>query len=269
MRAYARRLGADRLATGHYARLDVADGVPVLLKGGDRQKDQSYFLHAVDTPDFADVLFPLGERNKSEVRDLARRAGLGIADKRDSTGICFIGERPFRDFLSGFIPPEPGPIVTLDGDVIGEHRGLHLYTLGQRKGLRVGGVESASDDPWYVAAKRSETNELVVVQGRDHPELLSDWLETGPVHWIGPEPEEWRSGRSLACQIKTRYRQADQPGSVVRNDAAGSRVVFTMGQRAVTPGQYAVFYLGDRCLGGGRIERTGRANISEPAREAG
>jgi tRNA-specific 2-thiouridylase len=269
MRAYARRLGADRLATGHYARLDDAGGVPVLLKGSDRQKDQSYFLHAVDTPDLADVLFPLGERNKSEVRDLARQAGLSIADKRDSTGICFIGERPFRDFLSGFIPPEPGPIVTLDGNVIGEHRGLHLYTLGQRKGLRVGGVGSASDDPWYVAAKRSKTNELVVVQGRDHPELLSDWLETGPVHWIGPEPEEWRNGCPLACQVKTRYRQTDQPCSLVQNDAAGGRVVFTMGQRAVTPGQYAVFYLGDRCLGGGRIERTGRANISEPAREAG
>jgi tRNA-specific 2-thiouridylase len=269
MRQYTRRLGADRLATGHYARLDESDGVPILLKGSDRQKDQSYFLHAVDTADFADVVFPLGDRNKSEIRDLARAAGLSVADKRDSTGICFIGERPFGDFLSGFIPPEPGPIVTIDGNVVGEHRGLHLYTLGQRKGLRVGGIESATDDPWYVTAKRSDSNELVVVQGRDHPALLSDWLETGPVHWIGPEPDEWRNGRRLECQVRTRYRQSDQLCSLVRTDDVGSHVAFPQGQRAVTPGQYAVFYLGDRCLGGGRIERAGQAKISEAAREAG
>lgn len=269
MRQYARRLGADRLATGHYARLGDAGGAPILLKGRDRQKDQSYFLHAVATADFDQVLFPLGERHKAEIRDLARQAGLGVADKRDSTGICFIGERPFSDFLSGFIPPAPGPIVTIDGQVIGEHRGLHLYTLGQRKGLRVGGIESAADEPWYVAAKRSASNELVVVQGRDHPELLSDWLETGPVHWIGPAPDDWRSGRPLACQVKTRYRQADQPCSLVRTGDTGGHVAFTEGQRAVTPGQYAVFYLGDRCLGGGRIERTGRVNISVPVSEAG
>jgi tRNA-specific 2-thiouridylase len=269
MRQYARRLGADRLATGHYARLDALNGVPILLKGIDRQKDQSYFLHAVDTSDFADVLFPLGDRTKSGIRDLARDARLCVAEKRDSTGICFIGERPFREFLCSFIPPAPGPIVTRDGDVIGEHRGLHFYTLGQRKGLQVGGIESATDQPWYVAEKRSDRNELVVVQGRDHPALASDWLETAEVHWIGPEPSDWRSGRPLDCQVKTRYRQADQPCTLVRTDDGGSRAVFDQSQRAVTPGQYAVFYLGERCLGGGRIERAGRANISQPVLRGG
>jgi tRNA-specific 2-thiouridylase len=257
LRKYARRLGATRLATGHYARLRQSDGVSMLLRGVDGQKDQSYFLHAVDTTDLADVVFPLGDRNKTEIRELARRAGLGVADKRDSTGICFIGERPFSEFLSGFIPPKPGPIVTLDGDVVGEHRGLHLYTLGQRKGLGVGGVESAGEDPWYVAAKRGDSNELLVVQGRGHPALFSAWLTTGVVHFIGPEPERWQSDGRLECQVKTRYRQPDQSCSLIRTDDGGAEVAFAKAQRAVTPGQYAVFYLGDRCLGGGRIERSG------------
>jgi tRNA-specific 2-thiouridylase len=269
MRRYARRLGADRLATGHYARLDERDGAPILLKGLDRLKDQSYFLHAVATADFRDVLFPLGDRNKTEIRDLARQAGLGVADKRDSTGICFIGERPFGDFLQRYIQPAPGPIVTIDGDVIGEHQGLHLYTLGQRKGLGIGGIDSAGDDPWYVAAKRNEGNELVVVQGRNHRFLHSDWLETGPVHWIGAPPREWLSSQLLKCTVKTRYRQADQRCSVVRIGDEGCQVVFSAPQRAVTPGQYAVFYLGDRCLGGGRIERSGRGSLSARTAEAG
>ena len=265
MRSYAHRLGADWLATGHYARLDQSAEQAILLKGRDRQKDQSYFLHAVNASDFANVLFPLGDRNKTEIRDLARQAGLSVAEKRDSTGICFIGERPFGEFLGRFIEPEPGPIVTGTGDIIGEHQGLHLYTLGQRKGLRIGGIDCAGDSPWYVAAKRSVGNELVVVQGRDHPDLFSDWLETGPLHWIGPEPPEWRSAGTLRCQVKTRYRQADQSCSLIRVGAGSSQVVFDQSQRAVAPGQYAVFYLGERCLGGSRIERTGSRDLRDHA----
>jgi tRNA-specific 2-thiouridylase len=258
MRRYARRLGADRLATGHYARLDSIDGEPILLKGRDPEKDQSYFLHAVATADFAGVSFPLGDMGKRQVRELARRAGLAVAAKRDSTGICFIGERPFAEFLRRYVAPDPGSIVTEDGRVVGEHRGLHSYTLGQRKGLGVGGVESADESPWYVAAKRPGTRELVVVQGEDHPALLSDWLTTDPVHFVGPAPAGWRARGSIRCGIRIRYRQSDQPCTLIRTGDAASRVVFDRPQRAVTPGQYAVFYLGERCLGGARIERAGR-----------
>jgi tRNA-specific 2-thiouridylase len=258
LRRYARRLGADYLATGHYARLDRSDGEPMLLKARDRAKDQSYFLHAVDTEDFSGVLFPLGDIEKSEVRRLARSAGLSVAEKRDSTGICFIGERPFADFLGRFVAPSPGPIVTEQGDIVGEHAGLHFYTLGQRKGLGIGGIEDRAAEPWYVAAKRPASNELVVVQGHDHPALFSAWLEAGRMHWIGAAPTAWSAGGELRCQVKTRYRQSDQACSL--RDAGGgtARVVFDAPQRAVTPGQYAVFYSGDRCLGGARIERAGR-----------
>jgi len=263
MLRYARRLGADRLATGHYAQLGEDNGQSILLKGRDQQKDQSYFLHAVDASNLVDVLFPLGDRNKAEVRDLARKAGLSIADKRDSTGICFIGERPFGEFLGRYIEPEPGPIVTETGTVLGQHQGLHLYTLGQRKGLRIGGVVSTTDAPWYVAAKRRDSNELVIVQGRDHRALLSDWLETSAAHWIGPVPAEWQQVGAIRCHAKTRYRQADQPCSLIHIDERSSQVEFDQPQRAVTPGQYAVFYLGNRCLGGAQIERVGRRDVTD------
>ena len=265
MARYARRLGADRLATGHYARLDEIDGGPILLKARDRTKDQSYFLHAVGAADFARVLFPLGDLGKSEVRGLARRAGLAVAEKRDSTGICFIGERPFAEFLGRYLAPDPGPIVTDGGRVVGEHRGLHFYTLGQRKGLRVGGIDSAGEAPWYVAGKRHEANELVVVQGENHPALMSDWLTAGPLHLIGPAPAEWLAHGSIRCHVKTRYRQSDQRCALIRAGDGASRVVFDQPQRAVTPGQYAVFYVGDRCLGGARIERTGRGGLEDLA----
>jgi tRNA-specific 2-thiouridylase len=265
MARYARRLGADRLATGHYARLDEIDGGPILLKARDRTKDQSYFLHAVGAADFARVLFPLGDLGKSEVRGLARRAGLAVAEKRDSTGICFIGERPFAEFLGRYLAPDPGPIVTDGGRVVGEHRGLHFYTLGQRKGLRVGGIDSAGEAPWYVAGKRREANELVVVQGENHPALMSDWLTAGPLHLIGPAPAEWLAHGSIRCHVKTRYRQSDQRCALIRAGDGASRVVFDQPQRAVTPGQYAVFYVGDRCLGGARIERTGRGGLEDLA----
>ncbi len=271
MRRYARRLGAERLATGHYARAGSEDGRPVLLRGSDVSKDQSYFLHAVEEADLADVEFPLGEIEKHEVRRLALEAGLRVADKRDSTGICFIGERPFADFLGRFIPPSPGAIVTDSGEVIGEHPGLHGYTLGQRKGIGVGGIGDRSEAPWYVAGKDIRRNELIVVQGHDHPALFSAWLETGPMHWIGPAPENWRRGGRLRCQVKTRYRQADQACTLLAAaaDDGGARAVFDIPQRAVTPGQYAVFYLGERCLGGARIERTGREGAGVVAAGAG
>jgi tRNA-specific 2-thiouridylase len=258
MRRYARRLGADRLATGHYAQLGTEDGEPILHKAADSAKDQSYFLHAVESSDFVDVEFPLGELDKTEVRRLATHAGLSVADKRDSTGICFIGERPFAEFLARFIAPSPGSVVTETGRVIGEHEGLHRYTLGQRKGIGIGGVGDLAEAPWYVAAKRADGNELVVVQGHDHPALLSDWLTAEALHWIGPPPADWRHERPLRCQVKTRYRQADQACTLSRRGETAVELRFDRPQRAVTPGQFAVFYLGDRCLGGARIERTGR-----------
>jgi tRNA-specific 2-thiouridylase len=258
LRQYAMRLGASTLATGHYARLEHTPGQTMLLKARDATKDQSYFLSAVATADLADVVFPLGELSKPKVRELAAAAGISVADKRDSTGICFIGERPFAEFLEQFIEPAPGPIVTETGEIIGEHEGLHRYTLGQRKGIGIGGRERFADSPWYVAAKNTGSNELLVVQGHDHPLLYSDWLEADDSHWIGPVPDDWLAGRPLACQVKTRYRQADQGCTVYPTAAGGIRVRFERPQRAVTPGQFAVFYAGERCLGGSRIEKIGR-----------
>jgi tRNA-specific 2-thiouridylase len=268
MRRYARRLGADRLATGHYARLDHQGGLPVLLKAMDPSKDQSYFLSAVQAADFVDVEFPLGSLSKTDVRRIALEAGLTLAAKRDSTGICFIGERPFAAFLERFIEPAPGPIVTLDGATVGEHQGLHRYTLGQRRGIGIGGVEQRPEDAWYVADKRSDHNELVVVQGRDHPALYCDWIEAGTMHWIGARPEIPASGL-LRCHVKIRYRQPDQVCELSRIGRSSTRVTFAQPQRAVTPGQFAVFYLDQRCIGSARIERAGsRAAGSSESREA-
>jgi tRNA-specific 2-thiouridylase len=248
---HAARLGASRFATGHYARLrHTADG-PELLKARDADKDQSYFLHSVAREHFARVLFPLGELTKPEVRTLAREAGLPVFDKADSTGICFIGERPFREFLARYIPTSPGDIVTPGGEVVGRHRGLAFYTLGQRGGLEIGGRSGHDERPWYVAAKNVARNELVAVQGHDHPMLISRALATGPCNWlVQPGAPEFHSS------IKVRYRQADQRCQA-RVEAAGSLTIrFDEPQRAVTPGQFAVLYDGERCLGGGVIERT-------------
>jgi tRNA-specific 2-thiouridylase len=255
MRRYAARLGATRIATGHYARVVNVDGEPRLLKGVDPGKDQSYFLHAVPASEFVDVLMPLGDLTKSEVREIARRAGLPVAEKKDSTGICFIGERPFAEFLRQHLPDTPGVIRDDEGHVRGRHRGLPYYTLGQRHGLSIGGASDRPEDAWYVAAKDAERNEIVVVQGHDHPWLLHDALAASEVHWIGAPPAAWTRGEPLSLQAKIRYRQADQACTVVRTGEASFEARFAVAQRTPTPGQFIVLYDGDRCLGGATIER--------------
>jgi len=259
MRRYARRLGATTVATGHYARLHVdASGAPALLKARDATKDQSYFLATVDASDFRDASFPLGDLMKSEVREIARAAGLPVAEKKDSTGICFIGERPFAEFLAQYLPLSPGRIVDERGRELGRHDGLAYYTLGQRHGLRVGGVAERAEAPWYVARKDAERNELLVVQQHDHALLLDDRLAASGVHWIGAPPDAWTSGRALRCSAKIRYRQPDQPCTVTRRGEREIEVSFDHPQRTPTPGQYVVLYDGERCLGGAVIERVGR-----------
>jgi tRNA-specific 2-thiouridylase len=255
LRTYARRLGTPVLATGHYARLESRSGRPILLKARDRSKDQSYFLHAVRNEDFQHVFFPIGDFLKSEVRELARDAHLPVADKKDSTGICFIGERPFEEFLGRYLPRTPGPIRTPEGDVLGEHHGLAFYTLGQRHGLILGGRKGYGEAPWYVAAKVSEENALIVVQGRDHPLLLQNWLHANDVHWISAPPQ-WRAHATFRCTAKTRYRQPDTACTVSRLGEAEVEVLFDAPQRAVTPGQYVVLYDGAQCLGGATITRS-------------
>ncbi len=260
---YSRRLGASWLATGHYARLDH-EGSPRLFKGVDANKDQSYFLHAVPGTAFANTLFPLGEFTKPEVRKLANDAGLANYSRRDSTGICFIGERPFRSFLSRYIPERPGEICTPDGRLVGRHPGLVYYTLGQRQGLGIGGQADGSDEPWYVAGKDHERNRLVVVQGRDHPLLWSQALTTRNICWVTREPDALAAGKTMRCTARTRYRQPDEPCSISCRADGCIDMIFERPQWAVTPGQYVVFYDGAQCLGGGTIETTSAAAAHMP-----
>ena len=257
---YAERLGAEYFATGHYARLLSGAGGPELHKARDAAKDQSYFLHAVERRELARTLMPIGELEKSEVRARARAAGLPVFDKPDSTGICFIGERPFREFLGRFLEQRPGPIESDDGEALGEHRGLAFYTLGQRTGLNIGGRPRRPELPWYVAAKDPGRNALIVVQGQDHPLLLGAALTTGPLHWLSRPRAE-----PFACTVKVRYRQADQRARLEPLADGAARILFERPQRAVTPGQYAVVYEGERCLGGGVIESVARATGTGPA----
>lgn len=253
-RQHAKRLGGDWLATGHYARVDHSGhngGGAHLLKGVDPNKDQSYFLHQVSREALGETLFPLGELTKPEVRDIARDRGLATSGKKDSTGICFIGERPFREFLGQFLPAKPGEMVTPTGEVVGEHSGLMYYTYGQRQGLGIGGRRDGDDAAWYVADKDLERNRLIVVQG-DHPLLYSGAVEVGELHWLEELPA---SGR---LNVKIRYRQSDQPCHLAALPDKRWRVEFDEPQRAAAPGQFAVFYDGDRCLGGGIIEQLER-----------
>ena len=246
---YAQRLGADKIATGHYARVAHHGGQFDLLKGADPGKDQSYFLHGIRPEVLPQVMFPLGELHKPDVRKLANDFGLPNYARRDSTGICFIGERPFKEFLQGYIPAQPGNIETPAGDVIGQHEGLMYHTLGQRQGLAIGGLRDYTDEPWYVAGKDQERNVLVAVQGNTHPLLWSGTMQTEAVHWLSQPP-----GQRFNCTVKTRYRQDDVPCEVHLSAARGARVVFGRPVWAVTPGQYAVFYSDDVCLGGAVIE---------------
>ncbi len=244
---FADSLGADLIATGHYVRKDNRDGEPVLLKGVDPGKDQSYFLYALTRRSLARSLFPIGDLTKDEVRKLARELGLPNYDRRDSTGICFIGERKFREFLSTYLPPKPGEIRVLDDDeVIGRHDGLMYYTIGQRQGLGIGG----SGDAWYVADKDMERKVLYVVQGRDHPYLLRSHVYASRVTWIGELPPRL----PFRCSGKIRYRQEDQPCTLTRVGTSTAKLEFDDPQWAVTPGQSIVLYDGDVCLGGGIIE---------------
>ncbi len=247
---YAWRLGGQWFATGHYARLVRGPAGTQLHQARDRAKDQTYFLHAVERADLERVLMPLGELVKEEVRERARRAGLPVFDKPDSTGICFIGERPFREFLARFLPSEPGPIESSAGQRLGTHRGLAFYTVGQREGLQIGGRRGAVPEPWYVAAKDRARNALIVVQGRDHPLLWHAALTTGPVHWLAGRIDAPRR-----CAVKVRHRQSEQPALLEPQTHGAARIRFDQPQRALTPGQYAVAYEGTLCLGGGVIEQ--------------
>ncbi len=247
---YMQRLGGTAFATGHYARLHHGPAGVELLKAHDAGKDQSYFLHAVGAAALARTRFPLGDLDKATVRRLAHAAGLPVYDKPDSTGICFIGERPFATFLGRYLRQDKGPIETDSGRVIGEHQGLAFYTLGQRSGLKLGGMAGASAAPWYVADKDSVRNALVVVQDPDHPRLLSLQFEVSAPQWLRI-PDQG----VFDCAVKTRYRQADLPCRVEFAGTDCVRVTLRSPARAVTPGQYAVFYDGERCLGGGVIAR--------------
>jgi len=247
---YMQRLGASRIATGHYARLRRSGERVQLLKAADAAKDQSYFLHGVDPEALARTVFPLGELRKDEVRRRAHAAGLRVHDKPDSTGICFIGERPFREFLSRHLHSAAGPIENAAGEVIGEHGGLAFYTLGQRSGLGLGGRAGAAAAPWYVADKDIRRNALIVVQDHDHPLLMSDGFEVEEVRWLDEREAE---APTIECAVKTRYRQPDIACRVHRDGGGRVQVSLQVPARAVTPGQYAVFYRGDACLGGGVI----------------
>ena len=246
---HAMAQGADRIATGHYARLEERDGRFVLLKGLDRGKDQSYFLHRLNQAQLARTLFPVGHLEKSEVRRIAREAGLPNHAKRDSTGICFIGERPFRDFLNRYLPTTPGPMLTPEGQMVGKHMGLSFYTIGQRQGLGIGGARDKSGEPWFVADKDIISNTLIVVQGHDHPALLSSQLSAMEMHWISGHAPIFAHNYAA----KTRYRQADAACRIQATSDTTAHFEFTEAQWAVTPGQSVVVYDGDVCLGGGII----------------
>ncbi|MCT8659083.1 tRNA 2-thiouridine(34) synthase MnmA [Glaesserella parasuis] len=246
----AEDLGTDFIATGHYVRRPPLEQQPKLLRGLDSNKDQSYFLYTLSEQQVAQSLFPVGDIEKPIVRAIAEDLGLATAKKKDSTGICFIGERKFKDFLARYLPAQAGEIKTVDGQVIGRHDGLMYHTLGQRKGLGIGGVKGASENAWYVVEKDLVNNVLIVAQGQDNSALLSSGLIASQLHWVDRQPIR----EKLRCTVKTRYRQADILCEIQPLDDETIRVIFDEPQIAVTPGQSAVFYQGEVCLGGGIIE---------------
>lgn len=245
---YALKIGADYLATGHYAQVDFMDGQYKMRRGVDTNKDQSYFLSRLDQYQLSKAMFPIGHLTKLEVREMADQYGLETAGKKDSTGICFIGERNFKEFLSSYIPSQPGEIKTLAGQVLGKHDGLMYYTLGQRRGIGIGGA--GTGEPWFVADKDLENNILYVVQGEDHPALFSYGLEALDLNWVSDQKPKG----SFTCTAKFRYRQPDQGVTVHMKEDGRCKVVFDQPQRAVTPGQAVVFYQGEFCLGEGTID---------------
>jgi len=263
---HAMRFGAGHIATGHYARVREtpaaehgAHGRYELLRGVDTTKDQSYFLHRLNQAQLARTLFPLGDLRKTEVRALAVRVGLPNAAKRDSTGICFIGERPFREFLNRYLPTKPGPIRNEAGQIVGEHVGLSFYTLGQRKGIGIGGQREGNGEPWFVARKDLASNTLWIVQGHEHRWLLADRLQAADAVWVSGSPPA--AGTRLAA--KTRYRQADAPCVVTRVAGNTFELEFDSAQWAVTPGQYAALYQGEVSLGGGMIIGSSLSRLRE------
>jgi tRNA-uridine 2-sulfurtransferase len=246
---HALQLGAEQIATGHYARVREVDGRYELLKATDASKDQSYFLYRLNQRQLSKTLFPLGELDKREVRALAKKLGLSVHDKKDSTGICFIGERPFREFLNRYLPTEPGDMVTPEGVRVGRHMGLMYYTIGQRQGLGIGGRSEGPGEPWFVSAKNMQRNELVVVQGHDHASLYARALHAGDLSWVA----ETAAPAGQTYGARNRYRQQDAACILARREADSFELRFEQPQWAVTPGQSAVLYQGETCLGGGII----------------
>lgn len=247
---FSLELGADAIATGHYVRSHNKNNLFVLNKGLDPDKDQSYFLCRLNQHQIKHALFPLGGFKKPQIREIAEAQGFINHNKKDSTGICFIGERRFDDFLSQYLSPKPGLIKTLDGETLGEHQGLMYYTIGQRKGLGIGGKRDQNEQPWYVAEKNALSNDLIVVQGHNHPALFHTQLDCDQLHWISPPAPVF----PYSCNAKTRYRQSDQACTIIFNgDSDQLHVTFEQPQRAITPGQTIVFYQDEQCLGCGVI----------------
>lgn len=245
-------LGADYVATGHYAKINYSNGSINLMKAKDSNKDQTYFLHAIGVNNFDKIMFPLGDYYKHEVREFAQKLNLINYAKKDSTGICFIGEKKFKTFLNEYILAQPGEIHSIKGQLIGRHDGLMFYTIGQRDGLGIGGLKGASDKPWYVVEKHLKTNRLIVAQGKNHPRLYASGLICGSIHWLVND----KITLPLTCDAQIRYRQTAQSCQISSAHNAQHYVFFSTPQWAITPGQYIVFYANNQCLGGAIIEDT-------------
>ncbi len=247
---HALSLGADFIATGHYAKNKIEGDIGYLYKSKDREKDQTYFLHAVSPQALAKTLFPIGDYLKTQIREFAKDLGLVTHAKKDSTGICFIGEKRFKSFLQEFILAKPGEIKDMHDNIIGQHDGLMFYTIGQRQGLGIGGLKNTADEPWYVVDKDVSTNTLYIAQGSHHPMLYAQGLICGPIYWL----DKCQNDLPVTCYAKTRYRQQEQPCMISPADGETHYVMFSSPQRAITPGQYVVFYNQNKCLGGATIE---------------